>query len=65
MNKLHLQDMKADKGDAKAQASILDNFNFEGIESAVQDKQREDAESSERNAEWYQRQVWLYTLRET
>ena len=57
--------MKADKGDAKAQASILDDFDFEGIESAAQDKQREDAESSERNAEWYQRQVWLYTLRET
>ena len=57
--------MKADEGDAKAQASILDDFNFEGIESAAQDKQREDAESSERNAEWYQRQVWLYTLRET
>ena len=65
MNKLHLQDMKADKGNAKAQASILEDFNFEGIESAAQDKQREDAESSERNAEWYQRQVWLYTLRET
>ena len=57
--------MNVDKGDAKAQASILDNFNFEGIESAAQDKQREDAESSEHNAEWYQRQVWLYTLRET
>ena len=57
--------MKADKGNAKAQASILDDFDFEGIESAAQDKQREYAESSERNAEWYQRQVWLYTLRET
>ena len=57
--------MKADKGNAKAQASILDDFDFEGIESAAQDKQREDAELSERNAEWYQRQVWLYTLRET
>ena len=57
--------MKADEGDAKAQDSILDDFDFEGIESAAQDKQREDAESSERNAEWYQRQVWLYTLRET
>ena len=57
--------MKSDKGNAKAQASILDNFDFEGIESTVQDKQREDAELSERNVEWHQRQVWLYTLRET
>ena len=57
--------MKADEGNAKAQASILDDFDFEGIESTAQDKQREDAELSECNAEWYQRQVWLYTLRET
>ena len=57
--------MKADEGDAKAQASILDDFDFEGIESAAQDKQREDAELSEHNVEWYQRQVAAVYLCET